>query len=71
MELGCHGYMECDGPLAVGCYSKYTELKAKSLEIRLAVFVVHQIDLEVGLGTLYVCMYIMCVYVCTCVWCVC
>ena len=21
VELGCHGYMECGGPLAAGCYS--------------------------------------------------
>ena len=37
MELGCHGYMECDGLLAVGCYSKYAELKAESFEMRLTV----------------------------------
>ena len=56
MELGCHGYMECDGLLAVGCYSNYAELKPESLEVRLAVFVVHPVDLEGELGTLYVCM---------------
>ena len=62
MELGCHGYMVCDGLLAVDCCSKYAELKAESLEMRVEVLVVHLVDLEAGLGNLYVHM-----YMCTCV----
>ena len=64
MELGCHGYTEYDGLLAVGCYSEYAELKAESLEIRLRIVMpaVHLVDLEGGLGSLSV--YVLCMFVC-------
>ena len=68
VELGCHGYMECNELLAVGCYSEYAELKAEPLEIRLKTVmpVVHLVDLEGGLGSLKLCVS-TCICTCMCV----